>query len=54
MQESKLIQYDSLPLEKALTLHNVIIHIKSVFKKNQNHYYYNIFFEKCSFQLPKK
>ena len=29
--------YDSLSIEKALSLHNVIIHIKSVLKKNKNH-----------------
>ena len=33
-----------------MTLHN-IIHIKSVLNKDQNHYYHNIFFEKCSYQL---
>ena len=41
--------YDSLPIEKVLTLHNVITIIKSVLNKDQNHYYYNIFLEKCSF-----
>ena len=41
---------DSLPLEKTLTLHNVIILIKSVFNKDKNHYYYNIFLEKCSYK----
>ena len=50
---SKIDSSDSLPLEKTLTLHNVIILIKSVFNKNQNHYYYNIFLEKCFYQLPK-
>ena len=30
--------YDSLPLEKTLTLHTAIIHIKSVLNKDQNHY----------------
>ena len=35
--------YDSLHIEKALTLYNVIIHIKS---KDQNHYDYNMFLEK--------
>ena len=35
--------YDSLPIEKILTLHHVIIHIKSVLNKNENHYYYKIF-----------
>ena len=39
--------YDSLPLEKILTWLNVIMLIKSVFNKDQNHYYYNVFLEKC-------
>ena len=44
----KVDSYDSLPIEKTLTLHNFIMHIKSVLNKDQNHYYYNIFLEKCS------
>ena len=48
----KVDSYDSLPLEKILTFY-VIILIKSVFSKNQNHYYYNIFLENLSYQLPK-
>ena len=32
------ITYDSLPIEKGLTLHNVIILIKSVLNKDQDHY----------------
>ena len=47
----KVDSYDSLPLEKAMTFHNVIILIKSVFNKNENIYYYNIFLEKA---LSKK
>ena len=35
----KVIFYDSLPIEKTLTLHNVIILIKSVLYKDKNHYY---------------
>ena len=50
----KLDSYDSLPIEKILTMHNVIIHIKSILDKNKNHYYFKIFLEKCSYQLPKK
>ena len=38
--------YDSLPIEKTLTLHNIIILIKSVLNKDQNHYYYSILLEK--------
>ena len=29
----KVVSYDSLPIEKILTLHNVIVFIKSVLKK---------------------
>ena len=46
--------YDSLPPEKVLTFHNVIILIKSVLNKDQTHYYYNIFLEKCLHRLAKK
>ena len=49
----KVDSYGSLPLEKTLTLHNVIILIQSVFNKNQNHYYDNIFLEKNSYQVPE-
>ena len=49
----KVDSYDYLPLEKTMAFHNVIIHIMSVWNKDQNHYYYNIFLEKCSYQLPK-
>ena len=44
----------SLPIEKRLTLHNVIILIKSVINKDKNHCYYKIFKKKCSYQLVKK
>ena len=37
---------DSWPLEKTLTIHNVLIHIKLVWNKDQNHCYYNKFLEK--------
>ena len=46
--KTKVDSYDSLPIEKLLTLHNVIIIIKSVLNKDKNHYYYQIFLEKCS------
>ena len=48
IQESKLIQVVLLSLEKALTLRNFIIVIKSVFNILQNHY--NIFVEKCTYK----
>ena len=44
----KVDSYDSLPVEKTLTLHNVIMHINSVLNKDQNHYD-NIFLEKFSY-----
>ena len=50
----KVDSYDSFPVEKTLTLHNVVILIKSILNKDQNHYYYKIFLEKCSYQLAKK
>ena len=50
----KIDSYDSLCLEKTLNLHNVITLIKSVFNKGENHCYYDIFLEKCSYQLTKK
>ena len=45
---------DSLPIEKILTFHNVIILIKSLLHKDKNHYYDKIFLEKCLYQLAKK
>ena len=32
----------------------VIMFIKSVFSKDKNNYYYNIFLENASYELPKK
>ena len=46
--------YDSLPIEKGLTLHNVIIIIKSVLNNDKNPNYYKIFLEKNLHQLAKK
>ena len=42
----KVDLYDSLPLEKALTFHDIIMLIKSIFNKNKTNYCYNIFLEK--------
>ena len=39
---------DDMLLEETLTLRNVAIFIKSVFNRNQNHYYFNLFLEKWS------
>ena len=66
----KIDSNDSLPLEQALTLHNVIMFINSVFNKDRNHntllyvmintqyitiyQYDNTFLEKHSYQLAKK
>ena len=50
----KVDSNDPLPLEKSLILHYLIILIKSVLNKVQNHYYNNIFLETFSNQLTKK
>ena len=39
----KVDSYDSLPLDKTMTFHDVTMLIKSVFNKDKNNYYYNIF-----------
>ena len=36
----KVDSYNSLPIEKILSLHNVKIHIKSVLNKDKYHYYF--------------
>ena len=46
--------YNSLPLEKTMTLRNVIILAKSVWNKDNNNCYYNILLERASYELPKK
>ena len=50
--EIKVDSYDSLPVKK-LTLHNAIIHIKSVLNKDENHYYckINIYIKKKYIKL---
>ena len=42
---TRIDSYNSLPIENAVTFHNVIILIKSV-NKNENSYFFNIFIEK--------
>ena len=37
-----------------MTFHDVIVLIPSVFNIAKNNYYYNIFFEKASYELSKK
>ena len=49
---TKVSSFDSLLLEKTLIYYNVIMHIKSVWNKDKNNYYYIIFLEHCSDQLP--
>ena len=41
----KIDSYNSLPIEKKVTFHNVIILIMLVVNKDKNNYYYNIFLE---------
>ena len=56
MQESKFIHMILWlsTFRKKLTLYDVIILIRSVFNKDQNRYFYDIFLEKCLYQLAKK
>ena len=42
----RIDSYNSLPIEKILTFHNVIILIKSVINENKNRYYCDIFLKK--------
>ena len=49
----KVDSYDSLSLGKTLILNNIVILIELVFNKEKSDYYYNIFLEKGSCQLPK-
>ena len=46
----RIDSYNSLPIEKTLTFHNITIFIKSVVDKNENNYFYNIFLEKGSYE----
>ena len=52
--KNKIDSDDDLPLEKTLTWHNITIYMISVLNKDQNHYYFNLFLEKCLYQLTKK
>ena len=47
LEKSELV-HNSLPIAKKLTIHSVMILIKSVVNKNKNEYYCNIFIEKDS------
>ena len=42
--------FNSLPIEKILAYHNLIILIKSVVNMNKNEYYYDIFLWKGSYK----
>ena len=51
----KVDSYGSLSQEKAIKLfHNVVILIKLVYNKDKNNYYYSIFLEKTSHELPTR
>ena len=43
MHKSKLIHLIFCLQKKTLTFHTVIMHIKSIWNKDQGHYYFNIF-----------
>ena len=46
LERVRIESYNSLPIKKILTFHNVIIIIKSDVNRNENKYCYNIFLEK--------
>ena len=46
----KINSDNDLPLEKTLNMNNVVILVKSIFSKNQNHCYYQQFLEICSYK----
>ena len=51
----KVDSYGSLTKEKTIKLfHNVVILIKLVYNKDKNNYYYSIFLEKTSHELPTR
>ena len=49
----KVDSYNSLPLEKTSTFHNVMILFKSVFSKDKNNLYYTIILDKGSNELTE-
>ena len=53
LAEIKVDSCRSLPLEQTMTFHNAIKLIKSVSNNDKNNYYYNMFLEKASYELPK-
>ena len=46
----RLDSYNSFPIEKILSFHNVIILVKSIVNKNKSEHYYSMFLEKGSFK----
>ena len=49
-KNNKVESYNSQPLEKTITFHNVVTHIRSVWNKGKNNYYSKIFLEKASYK----
>ena len=50
----KVDYYDSLPNDKRINLHNVLIPIKLVLNKDKNHYYYMILLGKMLVSVTLK
>ena len=48
---SRIDSYDSLPIEKILTFHNVIMLIKSAVNKSKNEYYIIYFYKKVCIKI---
>ena len=49
-EEIRIDSYNSLPTEKTLTFHNVIVLVKSAVNNNENTYCNNILLERNSYQ----
>ena len=44
--KTKINSDDDFPIEKTITMHNVIMLIKFAYNENHNHSYYKLFFKK--------
>ena len=48
--KTKINSDNDLPSENTINIDNVVILIKPVFNKNDSHYCYHVFLEKCSYK----
>ena len=48
--KTKIDLDDDLPLAKTITMHNIVLLIKSAFNEYYNQYHYQVFLEKYSYK----